>query len=82
MASWCAEHGLDELQVFEPVHVAAYIETLHRQMSAPSILPQLAALRVLFDWPVVIVRAWTQANTRRQVGVGAPDRAARVPPSR
>lgn len=52
-AAWCAEHGLADLQAIEPVHVAAYIETLQRQMTAPSIKLQLAALRVLFDWLVV-----------------------------
>jgi site-specific recombinase XerD len=48
---WCAEHGLTDLQAVEPVHVAAYIETL--QMTAPSVKLQLAALRALFDWLVV-----------------------------
>lgn len=52
-AAWCAEHGLQDLQAIEPVHVAAYIETLQLQMTAPSVKLQLAALRVLFDWLVV-----------------------------
>ena len=52
-ASWCAEYGLDDLQAIEPVHVAAYIETLQLQMTTPSIKLQLAALRILFDWLVV-----------------------------
>ncbi|MDB5893699.1 MAG: int [Rhodoferax sp.] len=52
-ASWCADYSLDDLQVVEPVHVAAYIETLQLQMTAPSVKLQLAALRVLFDWLVV-----------------------------
>ena len=52
-SAWCAEHGLQDLQAIEPVHVAAYIETLQLQMTAPSVKLQLAALRVLFDWLVV-----------------------------
>jgi len=52
-AAWCAEYGLHDLQAIEPIHVAAYIETLQLQMTAPSIKLQLAALRVLFDWLVV-----------------------------
>ena len=52
-SAWCAEYGLDDLQAIEPVHVAAYIETLQLQMTAPSVKLQLAALRVLFDWLVV-----------------------------
>ena len=47
-SAWCAEYGLDDLQAIEPVHVAAYIETLQLQMTAPSVKLQLAALRVLF----------------------------------
>jgi site-specific recombinase XerD len=52
-AAWCAERGLDDLQAIEPVHVAAYVEGLQLQMTAPSVKLQLAALRVLFDWLVV-----------------------------
>ena len=52
-STWCAEHGLGDLQLIEPVHVAAYIESLQQQMTAPSVKLQLAALRVLFDWLVV-----------------------------
>ena len=52
-ADWCAEYGLQDLQAIEPVHVAAYIEGLQSQMTAPSVKLQLAALRVLFDWLVV-----------------------------
>lgn len=51
--AWCAEYGIEDLQAVEPVHVAAYIETLQLQLTAPSIKLQLAALRVLFDWLVV-----------------------------
>lgn len=51
--TWCTEHGLADLQAIEPVHVAAYIETLQLQMTAPSVKLQLAALRVLFDWLVI-----------------------------
>ena len=52
-SAWCAEYGLQDLLAIEPVHVAAYIETLQLQMTAPSVKLQLAALRVLFDWLVV-----------------------------
>lgn len=51
-ASWCAEYSLHDLQDVEPVHVAAYIETLLLEMAAPSVKQQLAALRILFDWLV------------------------------
>lgn len=41
------------LQAIEPVHVATYIETLHRRLAAPSVKQHLAAIRMLFDWLVV-----------------------------
>jgi len=50
-ASWCQARGLTELRLVQPIHVAAYIESL--TLSAPSIKQRLAALRMLFDWLVV-----------------------------
>ncbi|HEX2252720.1 MAG TPA: hypothetical protein VHQ65_05595 [Thermoanaerobaculia bacterium] len=41
------------LPAIRPVHVATYVEALSCDRSAPSIKQQLAALRMLFDWPVV-----------------------------
>src|ERR1017187_9268722 len=49
---WCESRGL-ELEKIGPVHVAAYIEKLQRQLSRPSVKLQLAAIRMLFDWLVV-----------------------------
>jgi len=50
---WCEDHELHEVARIEPVHVAAYIESLGRERSAPSIKQALAAVRMLFDWLVV-----------------------------
>lgn len=50
-SAWCAERHLPLDQV-EPVHVAAYIEQLGRQLAKPSVKQHLAALRMLFDWLV------------------------------
>ena len=52
-AAWCEQTGLPELRDIEPVHVAAYVETLQQRLSAPSVKQHLAAIRVLFDWLVV-----------------------------
>lgn len=52
-AAWCVSHGLTDLGDIEPVHVAAYIETLHARLAVPSIKQHLAAIRMLFDWLVV-----------------------------
>ena len=52
-AGWCDEVGLRELTAIQPVHVAAYVESLQGRMAAPSVKLQLAALRMLFDWLIV-----------------------------
>lgn len=52
-AAWCEAAGLTELRDIEPVHVAAYVETLRQRLAAPSVKQHLAAIRMLFDWLVV-----------------------------
>ena len=52
-SAWCTEHRLTELAAIEPVHVAAYVETLQARLSAPSVKLHLAGIRMLFDWLVV-----------------------------
>lgn len=49
---WCGRHGL-ALAAVQPVHVAAWVEGLGRELSAPSVKQRLAAIRMLFDWLVV-----------------------------
>lgn len=49
--AWCQPYQL-ALPDIEPVHVAAYIETLTAQRSAPTVKQHLAAIRMLFDWLV------------------------------
>jgi integrase/recombinase XerD len=36
----------------QPVHVAAYVEQLQDQFSAPTVKQHLACIRMLFDWLV------------------------------
>jgi site-specific recombinase XerD len=50
---WTEEAGLRDLQLLQPVHVAAYVEQLGQTHSAPSVKQHLAAVRMLFDWLVV-----------------------------
>jgi len=52
-AVWCEQNDLRELTEIEPVHVAAYIETLQTRLAPPSVKQNLAAIRMLFDWLVV-----------------------------
>ena len=44
--------GLRALGRVQPVHVAAYIEQLQGELSAPSVKQHLACIRMLFDWLV------------------------------
>jgi len=50
--AWCDDHRIT-LEKLQPVVVAAYVETLQRELSAPSVKQHLAAIRMLFDWLVV-----------------------------
>jgi len=52
-ADWCALQKFDQLLEIEPLHVAAYIESVGLRLSKPSVKQHLAAIRMLFDWLVV-----------------------------
>ena len=53
-AAWCEDEAhITELRDIEPIHVAAYVETLQRRLTAPSVKLHLAGLRMLFDWLVI-----------------------------
>ncbi|MDQ2841537.1 MAG: site-specific integrase [Acidobacteriota bacterium] len=49
---WCEDRGLTELRQVQPVHVAAYVEQLGLERSAPTVKQHLACIRMLFDWLV------------------------------
>ncbi len=49
--AWCEQRGLG-LTDIRPFNVAAYIEQLQHEVSAPSVKQQLAAIRMLFNWLV------------------------------
>ena len=50
--AWIAARGITSLAGLQPLHVAAWIEALGREVSAPTVKQQLAAVRHLFDWLV------------------------------
>jgi integrase/recombinase XerD len=50
---WYKGPGLCDLAKVKPIHVAAYIEELHRTHSKPTVKQHLAALRMPLDWLVV-----------------------------
>ena len=49
---WCDQARLGLLDI-EPVHVAAWVESLSHKFSPPTVKQWLAAVRMLFDWLVV-----------------------------
>lgn len=49
--AWCERISL-ELPTIEPLHVAAYIELLTAEKSAPTVKQHLAAVRMCLDWLV------------------------------
>jgi site-specific recombinase XerC len=49
---WCESASVASIAAVQPLHVAAYIEQLGRERSAPTVKQRLAAIRHLFDWLV------------------------------
>jgi site-specific recombinase XerC len=68
----------------QPLHVAAWIEALGRELAAPSVKQQLAGVRHLFDWlvtghivpvnPAGSVRGPAHSQRRGKTPVLAPTR--------
>jgi integrase/recombinase XerC len=50
---WCESGGVPSIAAVQPVHVAAYVEQLANDRSAPTAKQRLAAIRHLFDWLVI-----------------------------
>ena len=50
---WCEARAVPAITAVQPLHVAAYIESLTQTRSAPTAKQHLAAVRRLFDWLVV-----------------------------
>ncbi len=49
---WAQTQGFTEIVDLEPIHVAAWLETRMKEVSAPTAKQELAAVRRLFDWLV------------------------------
>jgi site-specific recombinase XerD len=50
--AWCEDAKIGSLADIEPIHVAAYIESLGRDYEKPTVKQALAAIRMCFDWLV------------------------------
>jgi integrase/recombinase XerC len=64
--SWCEMADVRSISAVQPTHVAAYIELLARERSAPTAKQRLAGIRHLFDWLVIgqVVKANPAASVR------------------
>ena len=51
--AWCESRDVPSLAAIQPLHVAGWIEMQAREVSAPTVKQQLAAIRHLFDWLVI-----------------------------
>jgi integrase/recombinase XerD len=63
---WCDSRGITQLDLIEPIIVAAWVEELQESKSAPTVKQHLAAVRMLFDWLVTghIVQVNPAASVR------------------
>ncbi|BCA64395.1 integrase (plasmid) [Sphingomonas sp. HMP9] len=86
--AWCEVRGVASMAEVQPLHVAAWIEQLGREVSAPTVKQRLAGVRHLFDWlvtgqviptnPAASVRGPAHSVRRGKTPVLAPDEARRL----
>ena len=51
--AWCSDEARLQLDLIEPIAVAAYVEKLLRDgLAKPTVKQHLAAIRMMFDWMV------------------------------
>src|ERR671928_552459 len=86
--AFCGGNGVPALQEIAPLHIAAYVELVSRERSAPTAKQHLAAIRHLFDWlvvgqilpinPAASVRRPKHVVARGKTPVLAPNEARRL----
>jgi integrase/recombinase XerC len=86
--SWCEMRGVTAIMNVQPLHVAAWVEELGREVSVPTVKQRLAGVRHLFDWlvtgqvmptnPASSVRGPAHSVRRGKTPVLAPDEARRL----
>jgi integrase/recombinase XerC len=84
----CDARGVTSIAGVQPLHVAAWVEQLGREVSVPTVKQRLAGVRHLFDWlvtgqviptnPAASVRGPTHSVRRGKTPVLAPDEARRL----
>lgn len=85
---WCEVRGVGSIAGVQPLHVAAWVEQLSREVSVPTVKQRLAGVRHLFDWlvtgqvvptnPAASVRGPTHSVRRGKTPVLAPEEARRL----
>lgn len=83
--AWCDARCVASIAEVQPLHVAAWIEMLGHDVSAPTVKQRLAGVRHLFDWlvtgqvvsvnPAASVRGPAHSVRRGKTPVLAPDEA-------
>lgn len=86
--AWCADRGVTALPQIQPMHVAAWMEELGRDVSVPTVKQRLAGIRHLFDWlvrtqvvpqnPAVSVRGPAYSQRRGKTPVLDPAEARQL----
>ncbi|WP_339444805.1 tyrosine-type recombinase/integrase, partial [Pseudomonas hunanensis] len=86
--AWCDARCVASIAEVQPLHVAAWIEMLGHDVSAPTVKQRLAGVRHLFDWlvtgqvvsvnPAASVRGPAHSVRRGKTPVLAPDEARRL----
>jgi len=86
--AWCEARDVASITGVQPLHVAAWIEQLGREVSVPTVKQRLAGVRHLFDWlvtgqvvptnPAASVRGPTHSVRRGKTPVLAPEEARRL----
>ncbi len=86
--AWLAARNVTALPDIQPIHVAAYIEDIGREVSVPTVKLRLAALRHVFDWmvtgqcmainPAASVRGPKHSARRGKTPVLSPEEARRL----
>ena len=86
--AWCDARGVTSIAGVQPLHVAAWVEQLGREVSVPTVKQRLAGVRHLFDWlvtgqimptnPAASVRGPAHSVRRGKTPVLAPDEARRL----
>jgi site-specific recombinase XerD len=86
--TWLEERGLPSIAAATSIHVAAYIETLQRRRSAPTVKLHLAAIRSCFDWltsggvlpfnPAAAVRGPKHSVKKGKTPILAPEEARQL----